>query len=103
MKPSDFPAFCRLMTDVYQRAFGEPLDRLPHGKAQHLSWLVYETTGAQLSYKTLSQYVHAVLHGDACLVNPNDSTLSILVAFLEGRTVRCSPFLAWYRYRQERV
>jgi hypothetical protein len=103
METKDFNVFCCLLSDVYRLAFGEDLTKLPHGKAQYLSWLIYEATGASLSYKTLSLYVQAALARAPKNINPTPATLSILASFVfgGGQPVEISkgPFLAWFQYR----
>ena len=103
METKDFNIFCCLLSDVHRLAFGEDLTKLPHGKAQHLSWLIYEATGANLSYKTLSHYVQAAISEAPQSINPTPSTLSILASFVfgGGQPVEISkgPFLAWFQYR----
>lgn len=105
MEPKDFTIFCSLLSDVYRLAFGEDLAKLPHGKAQHLSWLLYEATGASLSYKTLSHYVQAVLSQAPKNINPTPATLSILACFVfgGGQPVESGkgPFFAWFQYRSQ--
>ncbi len=109
MNPNDFSAFRSLLSDVHHRAFGEQITMLPYAKAQMLSWLIEETTGNTLSYKSLSKYTSAVLSNDPLRVNPHVSTLAILAKFifqdeahLVGRqSMRMTPCAAWFRYRSK--
>lgn len=107
METKDFNIFCCLLSDVYRLAFGEDLNKLPHGKAQYLSWLIFEATGCNLSYKTLSHYVQAVLTKTPKGINPTSSTLSILASFVfsGGQPVEIGkgPFLAWFQYRSRKL
>jgi len=103
METKDFNVFCCLLSDVYRHAFSEDLNKLPHGKAQYLSWLIYEATGANLSYKTLSSYVQAALSRAPKSINPTPATLSILASFVTSDSqpadINNRPFLAWFQYR----
>lgn len=103
METKDFTIFCALLSDVYRLAFGEDLNKLPHGKAQYLSWLIFEATGASLSYKTLSHFVQAVLLNKPKSINPTPATLSILASFVfsGGLPVDGAPGnpFAWFQYR----
>ncbi|HNM25272.1 MAG TPA: hypothetical protein PKL15_07575 [Saprospiraceae bacterium] len=99
MDKKDFFVFSALLSDVHTKAFGEPLSRLSHSKAQSLSWMVYEATGALLSYKTLGNYVAAVLESAPEKINPTGMTLSILACYVaEPVGGRCNG-LAWFKYR----
>ena len=99
MEKKDFSVFCALLSDVYAKAFGETLSTLPHGKAQTLSWLVFEATGELLSYKSLRNYVGAVLDNTPQKVNPTAITLSILAQYVAGSGKSSGGCLAWYQYR----
>ncbi len=107
MEAKEFTVFRVLLADVYAKAFGETqLSKLPHGKAQTLSWLIHEDTGELLSYKTLSNFISAVLEGKPQQVNPSDATLSILAKFVAGEktqphrsAMRIGAYSAWYKYR----
>jgi len=111
MEIKDFSVFRTLLNEVHSTAFGEPLHPLPHGKAQTLSWLIEEATGEMLSYKTLGNYAQAALRDDPSGINPNPSTLSLLVKFATGPQVqpdarhgsRTNPSAEWYRYRSGRL
>jgi hypothetical protein len=96
MKTQEFLPFQRLLSEVHQKAFGEPLSPLPYGKAQALSWLIEEETGHMLSYKTLANYAKAAL-GKSVEVNPNASTLAILVRYLHGQAP-ANDVIAWNMY-----
>lgn len=98
MQINEFPIFQTLLNDVHTKAFGEPLSRLPHGKAQALSWFIEEATGQILSYKTLSNYAGAVLQKTPENINPSTTTLAILVHYLRDEMPDSSG-VAWYRYR----
>jgi hypothetical protein len=99
MERKDFAVFSRLLSDVYAKAFGEPLSKLPHGKAQTLSWLIYDATGELLSYKSLSNYVTAALEYAPAKVNPTAMTLSILAEFASGSKSSSRSCLPWFQYR----
>ena len=101
MEKNDFSIFRTLLSDVHAKAFGEPLDRLPHGKAQSLSWMIYESTGELLSYKSLSNFVGAVLSNAAHRINPSSATLSILARFADDVPAATRGGLAWYKYRSQ--
>lgn len=98
MSPKEFAVFQTLVSEVYAKAFGEPLASLPHSKAQSLVWLIYDATGCILSYKTLGNYVRAALDGAADRVNPNVGTLAILVRYVQGLAPMQDGVL-WYQYR----
>ncbi|MCB0534164.1 MAG: hypothetical protein H6574_19430 [Lewinellaceae bacterium] len=98
MQTSEFPIFQTLLNDVHTKAFGEPLSFLPHGKAQALSWFIEETTGQLLSYKTLSNYVSAILQKEPETINPTTTTLAILVRYVQGG-LRGNDGVVWYQYR----
>lgn len=106
MESKEFTVFGCLLTEVYLKAFGESISTLPHGKAQTLSWLIYESTGEMLSYKTLANYVSAVLAEKPGSINPSDSTLSILATYVMDVNEQCMNrdlptrvYAAWYKYR----
>lgn len=106
MEAKEFTVFSSLLSDVYAKAFGEPISRLPHGKAQTLCWLIHEATDELLSYKTLGNYVAAVLASDPGSINPSDATLAILAQFVSGNDaqtgrheMRAGSYAAWYKYR----
>ncbi|HRI58071.1 MAG TPA: hypothetical protein PK228_00020, partial [Saprospiraceae bacterium] len=106
METKEFSVFRSLLTDVYFKAFGEPISKLPHGKAQTLCWLIHEATDELLSYKTLSNYVAAVLAGDALSINPCHATLAILAKYVAGNPtqngrheMRMGAYAPWYKYR----
>ncbi|GAB4491756.1 MAG: hypothetical protein OHK0019_12450 [Saprospiraceae bacterium] len=107
MEAKEFTVFSSLLSDVYAKAFGEQISRLPHGKAQTLCWLIHEATGELLSYKTLGNYVAAVLAGNSSAINPSDATLAILAQFVSGNDahqagrheMRAGAYAAWYKYR----
>ncbi len=106
MEAKEFTVFSSLLSDVYAKAFGEQISRLPHGKAQTLCWLIHEATGELLSYKTLGNYVAAVLAGNPDAINPSDATLAILAQFISGNDLqagrhemRAGAYAAWYKYR----
>ncbi len=102
MHANDFLIFCTLLSDVHCKAFGDPLDALPYGKAQALSWLIHDATGDLLSYKSLRNFSLAVLENSPEKVNPNDATLSILARFVQGETGKhWSANTAWYYYRNQ--
>ncbi len=106
MDGKDFSVFRTLLSEVHSAAFGEPLTRLPHSKAQTLSWLIEEATGEVLSYKTLGNFVNAAIQGSPTGINPNASTLSLLVQYAGAQTqpekssARENPGAAWFRYRR---
>jgi hypothetical protein len=100
MQTTEFPIFRTLLNDVHLKAFGEPLATLPHGKAQALSWFIEEITGQMLSYKTLSNFVGAALRQAPESVNPNASTLAILVRYVHGQ-VSGNDTAVWYQYRSK--
>jgi hypothetical protein len=106
METKEFYVFRTLLADVYFKAFGEPISKLPHGKAQTLCWLIHEATGELLSYKTLSNYVAAVLADNALAINPCHATLAILAQYVTGMApqngrheMRMGAYAPWYKYR----
>jgi hypothetical protein len=101
MERKDFTVFSRLLSDVYAKAFGESLSKLPHSKAQTLSWLIYEATGELLSYKSLSNYVTSVLAHTPQKVNPTAMTLSILAQYAAGVRQQSPGVLPWFKYRSQ--
>lgn len=102
MEQKDFRVFCTLFSDVHAKAFGEPLlSRLSHGKAQSLSWMIYEKTGELLSYKSLGNFAAAILCDAPHKINPSGMTLSILAQFVNGRAAATCNGLGWYQYRSQ--
>lgn len=101
MELKDFEVFRVLLSDVYVKAFGEPLSSLPLGKALALALLIEEATGVALSYKSLKNYINAILAGKPGSVNPSSSTLAILACFVTGEQDRRQLSAAWYRYRAD--
>ena len=106
MKAKEFSVFRTLISETYQKAFGEELSKLPHGKALTMSWIIQEATGELLSHKTLGNYVSAALECNPGKINPTDATLSILARFVSGdhnsggrHEMRMGAYAAWYRYR----
>lgn len=98
MSTKEFTIFQNLLHEVYTKAFGEPLSTLPHGKAQALSWFIEESTGQLLSYKTLANYVGAVLNRKPASVNPTPTTLAILIRYAREQPAG-NEHMIWYRYR----
>lgn len=107
MRPNDFKAFVLLTEAVYLKAFGEQLDRLPHGKAQILSYYIYEHTGRMISYKSLGNYIHAAINKTPHSINPSASTLSILIQYLkapeEAPDTALPDKTLWYNFRKEKI
>jgi hypothetical protein len=104
MQTNDFRVFCQLLAEVHDKAFQEPISKLPHSKAQMLSFLIEETTGALVSYKSLGNFVAAALAGSPSGVNPNVSTLAILARFVGGSNAtppRGVPCAEWFKYRSQ--
>ncbi|MBV6441298.1 MAG: hypothetical protein DYG98_03740 [Haliscomenobacteraceae bacterium CHB4] len=106
MEAKEFTVFRSLLADVHTKAFGEPISKLPHGKAQTLCWLIHEATGELLSYKTLGNYVDAVLSNDPHAINPCNATLAILAKYVTGdearsgrHEMRMGAYAPWYKYR----
>jgi len=99
MEKKDFSVFCKLLSDVYAKAFGETLSSLPHGKAQTLSWLIFDATGEMLSYKSLGNFVIAALDEAPQKINPTAMTMSILAQYVAGKEKAATGCLAWYQYR----
>ncbi len=97
MKTNEFSSFRQLLSEVHLKAFGEPLSPLTYGRAQALSWLIEEATGQVLSYKTLSNYARAALGEPSARVNPNASTLAILVRYLREKAP-ANDVIAWNVY-----
>ncbi|MBC7774934.1 MAG: hypothetical protein H7246_05795 [Phycisphaerae bacterium] len=99
MQSSDFYVFSALVADVHFKAFGEPLTKLPYSKAQTLAYFIEETTGVTLSYKTLTNYINAVLEEIPTKVNPSSTTLATLVQFVEGEKAGRQMAHNWFKYR----
>jgi len=99
MKEQDFSIFRSLLSDVHSKAFGEPISRLPHSKAHTLAWLIEEATGVVLSYKSLTNYINAVLEESPEKVNPNCFTLSVLAQFATGEAAGKQVAAIWFKYR----
>ncbi len=100
METREFFTFQKLLHEVHQKAFGEPLSPLTYSKAQALSWLIEETTGYVLSYKTLANYAKAALGNGRMQVNPHVSTLAILVRYLTNQAPP-NDWMAWCGYCQQ--
>ncbi len=105
MQTKDFSVFRSLLTDVHAKAFGEPISKIQHSKAHTLAWLIEEATGVMLSYKSLTNYVNAVLEENPDKVNPNCVTLATLTQFAIGeKTSRQVDSLSlWFKYRAGRL
>ncbi len=107
MSPSEFQIFCQLLHDIHQKAFGEPFSAIDQTKSKALSWFIYQVTGDSVSYKTLHKYAQAITNNAPNLVNPSESTMGILVCYLECASVehKCDVprFAHWFRYRKSRL
>lgn len=99
MQAKDFYVFRSLLADVHSKAFGEPISKIPHSKAHTLAWLIEESTGVMLSYKSLTNYINAVLEGNPEKVNPNCATLAILAQFAMGEKTSKQVAALWFKYR----
>ena len=99
MQAKDFSIFRSLLSDVHSKAFGEPLSKIRHSKAHTLAWLIEESTGVMLSYKTLTNYINAVLEENPEKVNPNCMTLATLAQFATGEKSNKQMAMLWYKYR----
>ena len=99
MQAKDFSIFRSLLSDVHAKAFGEPLSKIPHSKANTLVWLIEEATGILLSYKSLTNYINAVLEEKPEKVNPNCATLAALTQFVTGEKSGKQMATLWFKYR----
>jgi len=99
MQTKDFAIFRSLLTEVHAKAFGEPISKIPHSKAHTLAWLIEEATGIMLSYKSLTNYINAVLEEDPDKVNPSCLTLATLAQFATGAQASKQMAAIWFRYR----
>ncbi|MBK6931806.1 MAG: hypothetical protein IPH12_13465 [Saprospirales bacterium] len=97
MQTNEFPIFQSLLSEVHRKAFGELPCLLSHSKALALSWFIEESTGEILSYKTLGNFSKAALHDLPASVNPNMTTLAILIRYVQGIPTGNDRIL-WYRY-----
>jgi len=107
MNPNDFKAFCCLMQEVHYKVFGEAPENMNFARARALSSTIFETTGCWISYKSLMHFTNAACSGIATAINPRDSTLAILVFFLQDKnwqvSVSDTNVLLWYKYRFEKI
>ncbi|MBC7774410.1 MAG: hypothetical protein H7246_03145 [Phycisphaerae bacterium] len=105
MQTKDFSVFRSLLTDVHAKAFGEPISKIQHSKAHTLAWLIEEATGVMLSYKSLTNYINAVLEENPAKVNPNCVTLATLTQFATGEksSKPMDSLLLWFKYRAGRL
>jgi len=99
MQTKDFHIFRSLLADVHAKAFGEPISKIPHSKAQTLAWLIEEATGVMLSYKSLTNYINAVLDENPEKVNPSCITLATLAQFATGEKASKQVAVGWFKYR----
>jgi hypothetical protein len=107
MEQKELFVFHALLAEVYQKAFGEQLTPLSHGKAQTLCLLIHETTGELLDHKMLHSFAAAVIAGDQTAESPSTATLAILAQFAAGdnalgngrHEMRMGAYAAWYKYR----
>lgn len=99
MKEKDFTIFRSLLSDVHTKAFGEPISKIPHSKAHTLAWLIEEATGVVLSYKSLTNYINAVLEENPEKVNPSCVTLATLAQFATGEEAGKQVAALWFKYR----
>lgn len=102
MLTTDFPVFRALIAAVSSKAFGEPLPKLSYRQSQMLRWLIFESTGTLLSYKSLGNYFDAVFEMSPKKVNPSVPTLLALAEFVMGarEAGNLPPLLRWLHYRQ---
>lgn len=103
MQALDFHVFKSLLNEVHSKAFGEPIAKIRHSKAQTLAWIIEEETGVMLSYKSLTNYVNAVLEGHSEKVNPNYTTLAVLTQFVTGEKPEKQLAAFWFKYRAGRL
>ena len=99
MQAKDFAIFRSLLSDVHAKAFGEPISKIPHSKAHTLAWLIEESTGVMLSYKSLTNYINAVLEENPDKVNPSCITLATLAEFASGEKASKQRAALWFKYR----
>ncbi len=99
MRTKDFQIFRSLLADVHAKAFGEPISKIPHSKAHTLAWLIEEATGVMLSYKSLTNYINAVLDENPEKVNPSCITLATLAQFATGEKAGKQVAILWFKYR----
>jgi len=99
MQAKDFSVFRVLLSEVHSKAFGEPITKLPHAKAHTLAYLIEEVTGVVLSYKSLTNYINAVLEENPDKVNPSCITLATLAQFATGEQASKQMAALWFRYR----
>lgn len=107
MNPNDFKTFCCLIQEVHYKVFGEAPQPVNFTRARALSTIIFETTGCWISYKSLINYVNAVCVGSPEAVNPRDSTLAILVSFMQDHSPEKkrsdTHVLLWYKYRIDKI
>lgn len=107
MNPNDFKAFCCLMQEVHYKVFGEAPATMNFGRARALSSTIFEITGCWISYKSLIHFVNAACTQSPAAINPRDTTLAILVSFLQDKnwqvSVSDSSVLLWYKYRIAKI
>ncbi len=99
MQAKEFSIFRSLLSEVHTKAFGEPISKIPHSKAHTLAWLIEEATGVMLSYKSLTNYVNAVLDENPDKVNPSCITLATLAQFATGEKAGKQMAALWFKYR----
>lgn len=101
MQTKDFIVFQILLSEIHQKAFNEPISKLSFSKAQMLSWLISNDTNQIISYKSLIKYVDAVMAHCPQSVNPNLTTLLILVEYVTGQKQEKLPALVlWTAYQK---
>ena len=101
MQTKDFTVFQVLLSEIHQKAFNEPISKLSYSKAQMLSWLISDDTNQIISYKSLIKYVDAVIAHCPQNINPNLTTLLILVEYATGQKQEKLPALVlWTTYQK---
>ncbi|MEY3240367.1 MAG: hypothetical protein RIR11_1805 [Bacteroidota bacterium] len=101
MQTKDFTVFQILLSEIHQKAFNEPISKLSFSKAQMLSWLISNDTNQIISYKSLIKYVDAVMVHCPQSINPNLTTLLILVEYQTGQKQEKLPALVlWTAFQK---
>jgi hypothetical protein len=82
-----------------QKHLVNPFRRSHTARLHTLAWLIEEATGIMLSYKSLTNYINAVLEETPDKGNPSCLTLATFAQFATGAQASKQMAAIWFRYR----
>lgn len=96
-----------LLQEIHFKIFGENAQAINFSRARAMSAIIFQTTGCWISYKSLINFYQAACSKTTDDINPRDTTLAILVSFLQdmkwNAALADTNVLLWYRYRIEKI